>query len=214
MQIEYTNAQSATRPLEIDVESSPYGVYIRRDIKEIEQETENADGEIEKIKMFEYQEAFLSRSEYEIFSGQQVACNINGNDNSSAFENYQNKLNTGVLYTNGKKYKPRYHEDYGNIMKDLETAISLIKTSISELETILQNPELTEEQRLSFTATIQTLQTTLATVLTQNFAVYDETGIADNMVMMNAAEIIALYFFLYAKKEEYFAEYKLEKETI
>ena len=213
MQIEYQKVQSTKSPIEKECESSPHVVYIRRDIKEVEKQIENPDNSEEKIKIFEYDEAFLNLSEYEIYSNSQTANNIKGNENSSAFENYQNKLNTGVLYTNGKKYKPRYHEDYGNIMKDLETAISLIKTSISELETILQNPELTEEQRLSFTATIQTLQTTLATVLTQNFAVYEETGTADNMVMMNAAEIIALYFFLYAKKEEYFSEYKLEKET-
>lgn len=210
MEILYKKAQSKEKPATIDVVSSPECVYIRRDIKLTE--TENESGEISKI--YDYQEAVLSKNDYEQYKNTLLVNEINNNENSSAFENYQNKLNTGVLYTNGKKYKPRYHEDYGNIMKDLETAISLIKTSISELETILQNPELTEEQRLSFTATIQTLQTTLATVLTQNFAVYDETGTADNMVMMNAAEIIALYFFLYAKKEEYFAEYKLEKETI
>ena len=205
MNLNYYLAESFNKPLEIDVESSPHGVYIRRDFKQIEKDL----GEDKNSLFWQYQEAFLTKSEFEIF----LANMGNLNDNSTAFDNYQNKLNTGVLYTNGKKYKPRYHEDYGNIMKDLETAISLIKTSISELETILQNPELTEEQRLSFTATIQTLQTTLATVFNQKFAVYDETGTADNMVMMNAAEIIALYFFLYAKKEQYFAEYKLEKET-
>ena len=51
-------------------------------------------------------------------------------------------------------------------------------------------------------------------ILSQKFAIYDETGLAENMVMMNGLEVIDLYFFLYAKKEQYFAEYKAEKENM
>lgn len=209
MNIVYKTVQSNEKPLEIDITSSQNGVYLRRNIVEKTKELEDGSSST----YFEYQEAFLTLSEYEQASKDLLVGQINGEDNTAEYQAYKTKLDTGVLYTNGKKYKPRYHEDYGKIMKDLETAISLIKTSISELETILQNPDITEEQRSTFAATIQTLQTTLATVLTQSFAIYDETGTDENKVMMNAAEIIALYFFLYAKKEQYFAEYKLEKET-
>ena len=44
-----------------------------------------------------------------------------------AFDEYENKLNTGVLYTNGFKYKPKYINDYKKIMTDVETAVNLIK---------------------------------------------------------------------------------------
>ena len=59
MEVIYKIAQSNKRPLEIDITSSNDGVYVRRDIKEVEIELE--DGEI--LKRFEYQEAFLSKSE-------------------------------------------------------------------------------------------------------------------------------------------------------
>ena len=107
MEVTYKIAQANKRPLEIDITSSKDGVYVRRDIKEVEIELEN--GEI--LKRFEYQEAFMSKSEYEQYARELLANTINGNDNSQAYETYQKKLDTPIEYPlNGFTYKPKWAE--------------------------------------------------------------------------------------------------------
>lgn len=106
MEVRYVNSQSNEKPSEIDITTSSDGVYIRRDIREIQIEQE--DGTISK--MFNFQEAFLTKSEYEIYVSEMIANKINGNDNSQAFASYQNKLNTPIEYTNGYTYKPKWAE--------------------------------------------------------------------------------------------------------
>lgn len=106
MEIKYVNSQSNERPSEIDITSSKDGVYIRRDIKEVNIEKE--DGTFSK--MFNFQEAFLTKSDYESYMSEMIANKINGNDNSQAFATYQNKLNTPIEYTNGFTYKPKWAE--------------------------------------------------------------------------------------------------------
>lgn len=182
MEINYKKAQSNEKPLTVDVTSSPECVYIRRDIKSVEYQTESG----EKGIRFEYNEAILTKNEYEEFKNILVANVINAQENSTAYENYQKKLATGVEYKNGHKYKPKYIDDYKKIMEDVKTATNLIKD----------------------------LNGDPSQILSQKFAIYDETGLFDNMVMMSGLEVIDLYFFLYAKKEQYFAEYKLEKEML
>ena len=59
MEINYRMSESNTKPLEIDVSLSDDGVYIRRDVKEVEVETMNG----QKVKKYQYQEAFLTKSE-------------------------------------------------------------------------------------------------------------------------------------------------------
>ena len=178
MNLNYYLAESFNKPLEIDVESSPHGVYIRRDFKQIKKDL----GEDKNSLFWQYQEAFLTKSEFEIF----LANMGNLNDNSTAFDNYQRKMSEGVEYKNGLKYKPKYIDDYKEIMSDIKNATDLIKD----------------------------LGGDPSQILSQKFAIYDETGLAENMVMMNGLEVIDLYFFLYAKKEQYFAEYKAEKENM
>ena len=97
MEILYKKAQSKEKPATIDVVSSPECVYIRRDIKLTE--TENESGEISKI--YDYQEAVLSKNDYEQYKNTLLVNEINNNENSSAFENYQNNfchLEILVLY--------------------------------------------------------------------------------------------------------------------
>lgn len=184
MKINYYLSQIlGEKPLEIDVTSSPNGVYVRRDFKEIEKQ-EDFSEEKTTVKGWEYQEAFLSFDEWELYKNTLISNEINSNENSTAFDNYQKKLSTGVEYINGHKYKPKYINDYKNIMSDIKNATDLIKD----------------------------LGGDASQILTQKFAIYDETGLVENMVMMSGLEVIDLYFFLYAKKEQYFAEYKLEKE--
>lgn len=180
MELTYKIAQSAEKPLLIDITSSPNCVYIRRDLKQIQEPGEN--GEIRSY--WRYNEATLTQNEYEDYKNTLISNEINSNENSTAFDNYQKKLSSGVEYINGHKYKPKYINDYKNIMSDIKNATDLIKD----------------------------LGGDASKILTQKFAIYDETGLVENMVMMSGLEVIDLYFFLYAKKEQYFAEYKLEKE--
>lgn len=178
--IEYYIAHSSEKPLEIDVTSSKEGVYIRRNIKELEQEGENGGTQ----KYYEYWEAYLTKSEYEQYSNDLLVGQIDGEPNTKEYEEYKTKLGTGVLYTNGKKYKPKYINDYKRIMSDIKDAVDLIKDLGGDPSGILE----------------------------QRFAIYDETGKAENMVMMSGLEVINLYFFLYAIKEQYFTEYKAAVE--
>ena len=107
MEINYRMSESNTKPLEIDVSLSDDGVYIRRDIKEVEVETMNG----QKVKKYQYQEAFLTKSEYEAYSRELIAKTINGEDNSQAYADYKRKLDTPIEYpANGFTYKPKWAE--------------------------------------------------------------------------------------------------------
>ena len=175
MKITYEETANKNRPEQIDITSSPNGVYIRRNIK--------FDTEKE---MYFFQEAFLTKSEYEQASKDLLVGQINDESNSAEYEVYKNKLNTGVKYTNGFYYKPKYIADYKRIMDDIKTAVDLIKD-------------------LGGDAT---------PILSQKFSIYDETGKVENMVQMTGLEVINLYFFLYGVKEQYFAEYKASLVSI
>lgn len=103
----YVNSESLVKPAEIDKTSSPNGVYVRRDIKEVEYET--TDGK--KAKKYKYQEVFLTHNEYESFANELIANAINGNENSEAFATYQKNLDTPIEYPeNGFTYKPKWAE--------------------------------------------------------------------------------------------------------
>lgn len=175
MKINYYDVEGATKPNEIDIDSSKFGVYIRRNIKEITK----LDGDA-PVTLYSYQEAYLTKSEYEEYSNELIAGTINGENNSKEYEEYKNKLNTGVQYINGHFYKPKYINDYKRIMSDIKDAVDLMKD----------------------------LGGDPSGILSQTFAIYDETGKTENMVQMTGIEVINLYFFLYAVKEQYFAEYK------
>ena len=182
MQLTYKKAQSNIKPDLIDNTSCPGCVYIRRDLQQKTKTDENG----QELTYWEYSEAFVTANEYETIKNQLIADTINDNVNTEAFDEYENKLNTGVLYTNGFKYKPKYINDYKKIMSDIETAVNLIKI-------LGGNP---------------------SSIASQQFAVYDETGKTENMVMMTGLEVINLYMFLYSKKEQYFAEYKAKSQQI
>lgn len=181
MQLTYKKAQSNIKPDLIDNTSCPGCVYIRRDLQQKTKTDENG----QELIYWEYSEAFVTANEYETLKNQLIADTINDNANTEAFDEYEKKLNTGVLYTNGFKYKPKYINDYKKIMSDIETAVNLIKM----------------------------LGGDPSTVASQTFAVYDETGKVENMVEMTGLEVIQLYLFLYSKKEQYFAEYKTQRAS-
>lgn len=181
MQLTYKKAQSNVKPDLIDNTSCPGCVYIRRDL----QQKTRTDDNGQELAYWEYSEAFVTANEYETIKNQLIADTINDNVNTEAFDEYEKKLSTGVLYTNGFKYKPKYINDYKKIMSDIETAVNLIKM----------------------------LGGDPSTVASQTFAVYDETGKVENMVEMTGLEVIQLYLFLYSKKEQYFAEYKTQRAS-
>lgn len=105
MQLNYKISESNEKPLEIDVTSSSSGVYIRRNIKELEREEGGS-------KYFQYEEAFITKSEYEQVSKDLLIGQINGEENSAAYERYKNKLDTPIEYpTNGFTYKPKWAEN-------------------------------------------------------------------------------------------------------
>ena len=164
-------------PQTIDVTSSKR-VYVRRDIKKVE-DTEN------NTTYYEYQEACMSKNDFEEYKNQLLKMVLNGEENSQANENYTEILNTPVVYTNGKMYRPRYIEDYSRVMNDLLAPILLAKL----------------------------IEMDLTPFLSRKFTIYDATGKEANAVEMSVQELITLYLSLYFKKEDLFKAYKKEKEN-
>lgn len=168
----YKQVQSTEKPQPIDVTSNARGVFVRRNIEEVTSES--------GVKSWTYQEAFLTKNEYEEFSNTLLVNEINGEDNSAEFEVYKNKLNTGVRYVNGHCYKPKWISLYSPIIDEFANKLDLYEKVGGD------------------TAPILALQ----------FQIYDDTGLEENAVTMNIKEIIELWLFLYALKEQFFNEYK------
>lgn len=180
-ELNWKNVESLNKPLEIDKNLSDNGVYLRRNILGII--TEDSDGN-EQIK-YSYEESYLTNSEYEAYIlSKSITDELLDKEDSVAYKHREEKMNTGVLYSNGHKYKPKYIVDYKKIMDDVNAALDLITKAGA----------------------------TTSPLLGKTFNVYDETGTTENVVEMNIAQIVDLYFFLYTKKEEYYNEYKIEKE--
>lgn len=171
MKLNYVESQSMVKPLEIDIDSSGKGVYIRRNIKEVD---------IDGTTYYKYQEAFITKSEYEQAANDLLVGEINGEDNTAEYEEYKEKLNTPVQYTNGHYYKPKWISLYSPIIDEFA-----IKTQIYEKA-----------------------GGDIAPILAIKTPIYDVTGKAANAVLMSVLEVINLWLFLYQIKEQYFAEYK------
>ena len=136
MSVNYKNAESLIKPLKIDVTTCPSGVYVRRDIKEVQKEDSTGN----TIASYEYKEAFLTKSEYETYSKELIANTVNGVDNSTAYENYTTKLDTPVIYpVNGFTYKPKWAESvYAGLLQKGALLPALFPLKIydsTELET-------------------------------------------------------------------------------
>lgn len=168
----YKLVESLTKPSEIDKSSSPDGIYIRRNITEVI----NEDGSTK----YQYQEAFLNFDEYELYSRQLLINQMNGEDNTAEYEEYKNKLNTGVLYTNGKYYKPIWAELYNKKVNEIMQMLSNYEKVGGDTENML----------------------------TTKILITDATNKAENFVLMSVKEIIELWFFLLKKQEQFFNEYK------
>lgn len=172
----YKIVESNTRPLEIDKESAADGIYIRRNIKELTRENDAG----ETITYFRYEEAFFTISEYEKEANRLLILEMNGDDNTAEFEAYQKKLDTGILYTNGKKYKPKWADIYCKRINEILPILTAYKEVGGESSAALD----------------------------LKINIYDETGLPENAVAMSVKEIIELWFFLLKAQEALFNEYK------
>jgi len=109
-----------------------------------------------------------------------LANHINGEDNTKEYEEYKKKLDTGVLYSNGKYYKPKWADLYNK--------------KVNEIMQMLTNYEKVGG-KINSMYSIKVLIT-------------DATNKAENFVFMTVKEIIELWFFLLQKQEEFYNEYK------
>lgn len=134
MEIIYKQVQSSDKPIEIDITSSPGGVYVRRNIKQVEKELDNG----EKSIYYDYQEAFLNPSEWEQYSSTLLVSEINGEENSKEFEEYKAKLKTPVEYINGKFYKPSWIDLYSGIIDEFAVKIDLYGKAGGDIKPIVE----------------------------------------------------------------------------
>lgn len=172
MGINYILAESLEIPSEIDLTSSPDGIYVRRNINKIITDEQ-------KVK-YQYEEAFISKNEYESYSKELLVNKINNEDNSAEYEEYKKKLDTGVMYKNGKCYKPKWASIYSQKATEIKNMLDLYTQ----------------------------LGGDASAIATLTINVYDVTGLPKNAVPMTAKEIIELWLFLLMKQEELFNEYK------
>lgn len=175
--ITYKTVESNTKPLEIDLSSSASGVYVRRNIEKII--TIDEDTQEERIK-YQYQEAFLSLSEYETYSTGRIVGEINGEENTAEFEEYKKNLNTPIPYSNGKTYKPTWADIYAGKVEEIYPMVMMYEKVGGDTSKILS----------------------------LKIAIYDSSAKVENAVLMSVKEIIELWFFLLTKQEELFNLYK------
>ena len=64
MQINWHKAESASQPAEVDKGLSPNGVYLRKNITEVEH---SGIDQQSPVTMYEYDEAFLTSEEYQAY---------------------------------------------------------------------------------------------------------------------------------------------------
>ena len=114
MKVSYYPSQSNSRPLDIEVTSSAKYVYIRRNIQEKHLETENGDPYV----LYVYEEALLTKDEFESYKSELLYKLFNSQDNTEEFDRYLERLNTPVEFTNGHSYKPKWADvTYFNLLQ-------------------------------------------------------------------------------------------------
>lgn len=177
--LEYKTVESGVLPCQIDDTSSPDGVYIRRNIKKIIIENESG----ENTEKYNYQEAFISKAEFNQVSMELLAAKINGEENTAEFEEYKNKLNTPVEYTNGKFYKPSYSEIYEEKLYKILLILFAYEKFGGDVTKFLN----------------------------LNINIFGPSDLPQEVEPMGIKDIIELYFFLLVKQEEIYNEYKFKK---
>ena len=116
MKVNYYYSESNTRPLDIEITTSKKYVYIRRNIKEVLVEREE---EGEPYKKFVYEEAAITKDQFESYKNEILYKLLNNEDNTALYDKFLDDLNTPVEYTNGHSYKPKWADAiyYGLLQK-------------------------------------------------------------------------------------------------
>lgn len=133
MEIKWKKVQSNQKPTEIDITSSPNGVYYRRNVRELSKENET--GEISTY--YEYEETFMSLNEWEEYQITVEYKKFNDEENSEEFEAFFEKLRIGVEFKNGKFYKPIWHKLYSSIIDEFEPKMNLYKLAGGDITPFL-----------------------------------------------------------------------------
>ena len=76
MKLTYKKSQSTIYPELLDTTSSKTTVYIRKDVQEIQVKTDISDENSETVTMYEYDEAKLTKPEYQSYLMEQQQSQI------------------------------------------------------------------------------------------------------------------------------------------
>ncbi|MBE7708894.1 MAG: hypothetical protein E7Z93_00430 [Cyanobacteria bacterium SIG32] len=124
----WKKVESAVKPENIDKNSSPNGVYVRRDIQEVA----TIDEENNEKTKYTYLESFMTKDEYANYCIENNIINtLLDKDDSPEGQQYESSLEKPVQYVNGFFYKPNYIKKYKEIMDDILIALQ-IKTLLGE----------------------------------------------------------------------------------
>lgn len=71
MEVKWNKAESTEYPSELDTNTSPGTIYVRRNIREVERETESGT-----VLFYEYDEAKMTQTEFTVYTAQINSENI------------------------------------------------------------------------------------------------------------------------------------------
>lgn len=73
MELTYVKSHSTVAPVEVDLQSSPTTVFLRKNIQLVDMPDPSADDPDATVKMYEYDEAKLSQDQYLVYLTDQAA---------------------------------------------------------------------------------------------------------------------------------------------
>lgn len=103
----WKKVESLTKPAEFDNTSTAAGIYVRQNIEKIIVTAENG----EEIEKYTYFECLMTEGEYNNYILQKyIKTTVLDEDDTPEYQNYKNKLDEPIQYTNGFYYKPKWAE--------------------------------------------------------------------------------------------------------
>lgn len=118
MKLNWKIAESTVKPIEFDDKSSPFGVYIRKDIVEVK-----TDDHVS----FKYHEVFLTKEDYEQYRISLIVQELMGiEQQSESYKEYLAKMNMPIEYPiNNHLYKPKWAQEiYVDLISKMEVYTS------------------------------------------------------------------------------------------
>lgn len=105
MALNWKKVESLTKPAEFDNTSTAAGIYVRQNIEKITVTAENE----EEIEKYTYLECLMTEGEYNNYILQKyIKTTVLDEDDTPEYQNYKNKLDEPIQYTNGFYYKPKW----------------------------------------------------------------------------------------------------------